>query len=64
MANHNLAITKVGSACLQLENVVRWVLWLSRQDPSAKFLVFSSWKDVLSLVRAWSLSCVSGSSKH
>ncbi len=35
---------------MQLENVVRRVLWLTSQDLTAKLLVFSSWKDVLALV--------------
>lgn len=36
---------------LQLEAVVRRLLWLTRQDATNRVLLFSSWKDVLELVR-------------
>ena len=35
----------------QLEAVVRRLLWLTRWDATARVLVFSTWKDVLELIR-------------
>ena len=35
---------------LQVEAVVRRVMWLTSQDQTAKVLVFSTWQDVLDLV--------------
>ena len=36
---------------LQLEAVVRRLLWLTRADAGNRVLVFSTWKDVLELIR-------------
>lgn len=36
---------------MQLEAVVRRLLWLTRRDATARVLVFSTWKDVLELIR-------------
>lgn len=35
----------------QLEAVVRRLLWLTRLDRTTRVLVFSTWKDVLELIR-------------
>ncbi len=47
---------------------MRRVLWLTSQDPSAKLLLFSSWKDVLALVSTcgslFSVLCWLGSPRY
>lgn len=35
---------------MQVEAVVRRVMWLTSQDPATKILVMSTWLDVLDLV--------------
>lgn len=35
---------------MQVEAVVRRVMWLTSQDPTTKILIFSTWQDVLDLV--------------
>lgn len=39
------------SPASQLEAVVARLLWLTRQDATNRVLVFSTWKDMLELVR-------------
>ncbi|GAQ81004.1 hypothetical protein KFL_000680200 [Klebsormidium nitens] len=39
-----------GSLSTKMDAVVRRVLWVSENDPAAKFLIFSTWHDVLDLV--------------
>ena len=39
------------SGLLQLEAVVRRLLWLTSQDATNRVLVFSTWKDGLELIR-------------
>jgi hypothetical protein len=49
-------------ALLQLEAVVRRLLWLTSQDATNRVLVFSTWKDGLELIRQEQQAVCCGSS--
>ncbi|KAG6402018.1 hypothetical protein SASPL_138887 [Salvia splendens] len=44
-------ITVQGSYSTKIEAVTRRILWISSTEPRAKFLVFSSWNDVLDVLQ-------------
>ncbi|KAL3653381.1 hypothetical protein CASFOL_003062 [Castilleja foliolosa] len=45
------SFTVQGSYSTKIEAVTRRILWISSEDPKARFLVFSSWNDVLDVLQ-------------